>query len=136
MGKSKRMSPGARQLHKTARGVARPKRRHPEPNRATGIRSNPDVFRLTPLERATCHLNPSAQHYIKSVLMCLDSAPEGLQQLKLSLPPESVGRWYRDSDVAPIHVRRIVLAHAIRRPKQMSVKRPTGGGHLVTTVTF
>jgi (2Fe-2S) ferredoxin len=56
--------------------------------------------------------------------------------LKLSLPPDCAGDWYRDSDVDPNTVREIVMAHASRAPAQLTVNRTGDDGRLVTMIQF
>ena len=96
---------------------------------------------LPPLERATEALTPSSQVYIKSVLQCIADDAQGgdtTKCLTLSLRPDSVAPSYRDADVDPSDVERVVLAHASRTPTTISADRhhTTGSGRLVTTIKY
>lgn len=146
MGKTKKNSAvkhharARRQVYSRATGIRRDAPRHtsrrhqPQAPTTTVVASS-----LTPLERATAELTPSSQFYIKSVLQCIaaDHAQGGdtTKSLTLSLRPDSVAHWYRDGNVEPIDVERIVMAYASRTPATITTNRhPTG--RLVTVLKF
>jgi hypothetical protein len=90
---------------------------------------------LTPLERAASALNVSTQYYIHLMLQSINDAHSTTTFLKLSVQPDSVEEWYRDGDVDPTDVKRIILGHANRTPAEVTMSR-TADGRLVTLIQY